>query len=640
KKHITSKNKTAQELTDSMGSPYLKSGEGIIMTTPRVSVDAVVYDVMLTTERLFLTDAQSSRFEPRIIVLASLLSVRGGTTPSREPAIILLFRQQGDEEVQQPVNLVFIQEKNENRQPERDEWVRNLIRLSVPKEAPEVTAEVSVIPDISGEVGLRPTARHGLAPERVRPLSSISVRQLIQAPVTVIPDETGTGGGAPPAMGRIPEKEEVSAGTGPKVPVSDITPVHGTPLPPPAPPRVIIPQIIEELLPAHKRPAPPSGGEAAPVADSDAQALLHPLHTGTKSLRVTEERTSSPLWEEPEKVPEPVAVPQAPLPVPPAAEPKEVPDIIRALLTGPIEPAEPQPPEAEEPVPEPTPVPEPIPVPEPTPVPEPVPEPVLPVPAAGPAAVPEQYIIPAITENIAQEPVSCPATEPVVQQAPAAEEERPVRHPIPPAREIRPLRTTLAYAGAVILLIALAAVAAILLFPHGTGDAGVVVTLAPAVLPAATQSSGTPRITAATTIATPAVSPAPTPIATPVLPAPVVTIPQTGVWVRVNSTGYYAGHVGNPGALRQVSGSGDAIFPVLDNDGLVQANVQRLEYSGGLLTVEIYRDGTLIKSQSVTAPMGTVALLINPVTGKAPGLTENDTLPEHDTGSIGRVERY
>jgi hypothetical protein len=607
-----------------MGSPYLKSGEDIILTTHHVSVDAVVYDVMLTSERIFLSDAQSSRFEPKIILLASLLSVRGGTTPSREPAIMLLFRQQGDEESQQPVNLVFIQNKNENRLTERDEWVRNLIRLSIPKETPAVPAEVPEVPDISGEVGLRPTARHGVAPERVRPLSSVSVRQLVQAPVTVFPDESGTGGRLPPANGRIPVREEAPAGTGPEAPLPDIAPVRGTPLYPPVPLRVIIPQIIEELLPAHKRAAPSSGREAASVADLDGETLLHPLHTGTKSLTVMEERTPSPLPEEPERGNEPVAVPLAALPEQHTAEPKEVPDIIRALRIGPVEPAAPQPPAAEIPVPE--------------RVPEPVP--VFENPATGPAIFPDQHVTPVIPQDIVQESVSFPAMEAVVQRAPAAEEDRPVRHPIPPAREIRPLKTTLAYIGAVILLIALTAGAAILLFPQGTGDAGTTVTPSPGIPAVVTQPATTLPLTTAPATISPPASPAPAPAAAPILPAPVVTIPQAGVWVRVNSTGYYAGQVGNPGMLRQVSGTGDAVYSVLNNDRLVQANVHRMEYSGGLLTVEVYRDGTLIESQSVTAPMGTIALLINPVTGKAPGLTEEDILPEHAVMPIGRVEGY
>jgi len=64
-----------------MGSPYLNSGEAIILTTDRVSADAVPYDVMLTTTRIFLMDSRYERFEPRIIPLSSILSVQGGKDP-------------------------------------------------------------------------------------------------------------------------------------------------------------------------------------------------------------------------------------------------------------------------------------------------------------------------------------------------------------------------------------------------------------------------------------------------------------------------------------------------------------------------------------------------------------------------------
>jgi len=74
-----------------MGSPYLNSGEAIILTTNRVSADAVPYDVMLTSERIFLIDNRNARFEPRIIPLSVILSVQGGKTPALDPVITLLF---------------------------------------------------------------------------------------------------------------------------------------------------------------------------------------------------------------------------------------------------------------------------------------------------------------------------------------------------------------------------------------------------------------------------------------------------------------------------------------------------------------------------------------------------------------------
>ena len=40
-----------------MGSPYLESGESLILTTDRVSVNTVQYDMLLTTRYLILVDA-------------------------------------------------------------------------------------------------------------------------------------------------------------------------------------------------------------------------------------------------------------------------------------------------------------------------------------------------------------------------------------------------------------------------------------------------------------------------------------------------------------------------------------------------------------------------------------------------------
>lgn len=610
-----------------MGSPYLKSGEAIVMTTHSVSVDAAGYDIMLTTDRIFLYDARSSRFEPKIIPLSSLLSVRGGTTPAREPAIMLLFRQQGDEEPQQPVSLVFLQERSENRMPERDEWIQNLIRLSIPKEEPAAPPEIPVVPDISGEVGLRPTARHGIAPERVRPHSSISVRQLIQPPATIIPD--GTGGEVAPAPAKTSSEVKAPVSSGTEVPAHETAPARGMPLHPQTP-RVIIPQIIEELLPAHKRTTPwEIAMPASPVSESGDAVSVHLQPQVAKPQTITEEETLEQRVEpKREQAPEPE--PMGIIIKEPSTGPKEVPDIIRALRIGAIEPEAPVPPAAEEPEPAPKPelVKEPEPGPE--PVSEPVPCPVLQAPAVGSASVPDMHTTEPDLKNleyIVQEPVSPSVTETLVQPEPAAEEDRPIRHPIPQAYEIRPVSTTLIFAGAAILLIVVVAGTAFLLFPQGTGDAGAMVTPAPGILPVITQTSTTPPVTTAPAATSPEISPVPTPMITPVPPVTALSLPQTGVWIRVNSTGRYAGEIGNLELLRQVTGSGDTLYPIPRSDEIVRATVQRLENTGGLLTVEVYRNGTLIESRSVSAPMGSVSVLIDPVTGRAPGLTASDLLP-------------
>ena len=62
-----------------------------------------------------------------------------------------------------------------------------------------------------------------------------------------------------------------------------------------SPARVIIPQIIEELLPSRNRAAPPVEQEPAPVVDSVHEALTRSIQTAVRSLTVTEERAPEPL---------------------------------------------------------------------------------------------------------------------------------------------------------------------------------------------------------------------------------------------------------------------------------------------------------------------------------------------------------
>ena len=194
----------------------------------------------------------------------------------------------------------------------------------------------------------------------------------------------------------------------------------------------------------------------------------------------------------------------------------------------------------------------------------------------------------------------------------------------------------IAYAAALILLIALIAAGAVLLLPQGPGQTDIPQSPTP---PLVQVTTFTPETVQPATHASSAVPPATTWITTPVTPLPASPVPQAGVWVRVNSTANYIGNVGNPELLRAVSGTGNNFYKILRSDRPVQVSVQKQDYSGALLAVAIYRDGMLISSRSVTSPMGAVDLLIDPLTARAPGLTENDTLPEHAATPAG-LENY
>ena len=115
-----------------------------------------------------------------------------------------------------------------------------------------------------------------------------------------------------------------------------------------------------------------------------------------------------------------------------------------------------------------------------------------------------------------------------------------------------------------------------------------------------------------TTIPTPAVQQTVTPQATIILPTqPQVLIPPTGVWVRVIYPGNFTGSIGSAGKMRPVTGSVDKFYQVPTVDGIVQALIQKQDASGNILTAEVYRNGTMVKNVSITAPRGTIDLVVD-----------------------------
>ncbi len=110
-------------------------------------------------------------------------------------------------------------------------------------------------------------------------------------------------------------------------------------------------------------------------------------------------------------------------------------------------------------------------------------------------------------------------------------------------------------------------------------------------------------------------TPVPLP-STPVTPAPAhVAIPDAGVWVRVTYPHDYYGRLGNPGSLREVSGSGDRFYQMNTDNRLVQVQMYKTDNSGDILAVEIYRDGELINHRTTSSPKGFIDILIDAMTG-------------------------
>jgi hypothetical protein len=122
----------------------------------------------------------------------------------------------------------------------------------------------------------------------------------------------------------------------------------------------------------------------------------------------------------------------------------------------------------------------------------------------------------------------------------------------------------------------------------------------------------------------------PLPVIVPIVtvqptPAPLLTlIPADGVWVRIEYPGTFIGRVGNPELMHPTSGSGVQLYKILWSDRIVQVSAQKQENSGDTLLVEVYNNGTLIKRSSTRVPMGSIEILINPITGQPPGIEHGD----------------
>ncbi|MDD1698319.1 MAG: hypothetical protein LUQ36_08145 [Methanoregula sp.] len=110
-----------------------------------------------------------------------------------------------------------------------------------------------------------------------------------------------------------------------------------------------------------------------------------------------------------------------------------------------------------------------------------------------------------------------------------------------------------------------------------------------------------------TVIPTPTLSPSPTPPIT-ILPTsqPTASIPEKGVWVKVQYTGNFTGRVGTAGNVKQVNASGDQYYQIPINDGIVEVLVQKEDGSGNMLVVEIYQNGKMVARSTKATPYGAI----------------------------------
>ncbi len=234
------------------GGPYLESGESIFLTTDRVRVNTVQYDVLLTTRHLILVETTHTRFQPKMYPLISIQSVKGGKTTNGE-LVISLFFNETDSESSGPMVLVFSQLPGEQRISERDEWIKKLMKLIVSGRQ-ESSKDVGPAAD-DLKTGIMPSMRRTFAPEMSLPYKTARDIRPAHAEMVIIPDE--------------PEPAVIPDETGPEIiPAPGIVGEMTTGSDEPA----SYPETL--LLPIKDSDNPPPGSEQAGLPDIPQSAIL------------------------------------------------------------------------------------------------------------------------------------------------------------------------------------------------------------------------------------------------------------------------------------------------------------------------------------------------------------------------------
>ena len=110
----------------------------------------------------------------------------------------------------------------------------------------------------------------------------------------------------------------------------------------------------------------------------------------------------------------------------------------------------------------------------------------------------------------------------------------------------------------------------------------------------------------------PAPVPAPVPAVTagPTLDASAAAsgVPPAGIFVRVVYPGQYSGSISGNGLAREVNSSGARVYQVPLSSGTIDAYIEKGDASVRDMTVQVYKDGTLVTSGSTSRPQGMVEI--------------------------------
>lgn len=87
---------------------------------------------------------------------------------------------------------------------------------------------------------------------------------------------------------------------------------------------------------------------------------------------------------------------------------------------------------------------------------------------------------------------------------------------------------------------------------------------------------------------------------------PRISIPTTGVWVRVYYPGFFSGSLGGRGLSTPIQSTGDQLYEIPANVGIVEGSIEKNDKSGGKMITEVYKDGILISRMETSKPQGLI----------------------------------
>jgi hypothetical protein len=118
-------------------------------------------------------------------------------------------------------------------------------------------------------------------------------------------------------------------------------------------------------------------------------------------------------------------------------------------------------------------------------------------------------------------------------------------------------------------------------------------------------ASGSPSATSGSSSSSASVSGTLNPTA--IKEQPTMTVPATGVWVKVSYLGSFSGQYGpSDGAMVTAKDSGDKAYEIVNATGTVTASFKKTDTSTKPhdLTVEIWKEGKVLKFNTSSAPKG------------------------------------